>query len=247
MNACAQSAPRTRRSLDETGGAVTLLVVLMVPVVVLAAVVAAAAPRRLAAESAVDAAADNLASLAVVWRDAQARAHADLGWFFPDCAPSRAETPDDELAALESELRPACEALTESLLAGLSARGFDGNTLTGFYSSAYTAATNSHGDHPVSLPCHAGGRTLVTDAVHLGLAADWATADWAASQVWPRGLRIAAETVGTTRVTAAGAEAIADPACGSLLALEPLHAHPRGGAAARQLAESLPTRTAFGS
>ncbi len=246
MIAWVRSAPRTRRGRDHTGGAVTLLVVLMVPVFVLAAVVAAAAPRLLAAESAVDAAADNLASLAVVWRDAQARAHGDVGWFFPDCAPSRGDTPDDELAALEPELRPACEALTESLLAGLSARGLDGNTLTGFYSSAYTSATNSHSNHPVSLPCHPGGRTLVTDAVHLGLAADWATADWAASQVWPRGLRIAAETVAATRVTA-GAEAIADPACGSLLNLEPLHAHPRGGATARQFAESLPTRTAFGS
>ncbi len=246
MIACARPAPRTRRGRDETGGAVTLLVVLMVPVFVLAAVVAAAAPRRLAAESAVDVAAENLASLAVVWRDAQGRAHGDVGWFFSTCAPPTEGTPHDRLAALESELRPACEALTESLLAGLSARGFDGNTLTGFYSSAYTAATNSYGDHPVSLPCRAGGRTLVTDAVHLGLAADWATADWAASQVWPRGLRIAAETVGTTRVTAS-AGTIADPACGSLLDLEPLHARPRGGATARQFAESLPTRTAFGS
>ena len=248
MSACAGPTMRTRRSLDRTGGAVTLLVMLMVPVCVLAAVAAAAVPRRLAAEAAVDAAADNLASLAVAWRDTQARDHASVGWFFPDCAPSQGDTPDVEFAALEAELRPACEALTESLLAGLSARGFDGATVTGFYTSAYTAsapATEPDGDHRASLPCHRGGRTVVTDAVHLGLAADWATTDWAASQVWPRGLRISAETVGTIQTPAADGT-IAEPACGSLLDLEPLDAHPPRDSTARQFAEAVPTRTAFG-
>ena len=223
----------------------TLLVMLMVPVCVLAAVVAAAVPRRLAAEAAVDSAANNLATLAVAWRDAQARDHASVGWFFPDCAPTTAHTPPEGLAALGSELAPACEALTESVLAGLSARGVDGTTVTGFYSSAYTARAISDGDHGASLPCHPGGRTVVTDAVHLGLAADWATTDWAASQVWPRGLRIATETVGTARVPAADGT-IAEPACGNLLDLEPLDTRSPSDATARQFAESLPTRTAFG-
>ena len=245
MNARARPTVRTRRRLDRTGGAVTLLVMLMVPVCVLAAVAAAAVPRRLAAEAAVDSAADNLATLAVAWRDAQARDHANVGWFFPDCAPAAAHTPHDGFAALGSELAPACEALTESLLAGLSARGFDGTTITGFYSSAYTARAISDGDHRASLPCHRGGRTVVADAVHLALAADWATTDWAASQVWPRGLRIAAETVGTIQIPA-GDGTIAEPACASLLDLEPLDTRSPRDPTARQFAESLPTRTAFG-
>ena len=245
MSAHARSTVRMRRNRDQAGGAVTLMVILMVPVCVLAAVVSAAVPRRLAAESAADAAAENLATLAVAWRDAQARDHGSVDWFFPDCAPATAHTPHDDLAVLEPELQPACEALTESLLAGLSARGFDGTTVTGSYSSAYAAATDSDDDHPASLPCHAGGRVVVADAVHLGLAADWATTDWAESQVWPRGLRIAAEAVGTISLPAAEGT-IAEPACGDLLDLVPLDARPGGDATARQFVESLPTRTAFG-
>ena len=246
MSARTRPPQHTRRSRDQAGGAVTLLVMLMVPVCVLAAVTAAAVPRRLAAHSVADAAAHNLASLAVAWRDAQGRDHGPVDWFFSDCAPSTGDTSNDALAALELELQPACEALTQSLLTGLSARGFDGITVNGFYSSAYAAATNSDGDHPASLPCHAGGRTVVTDAVYLGLAADWATTDWAASQVWPRGLRISAEAVGTISTPTTG-ETIAEPACGDLLDLVPLDTGPASNSGARQFAELLPTRTAFGS
>ncbi|WP_428118620.1 hypothetical protein [Candidatus Poriferisodalis sp.] len=248
MSAHARRATQTRRSRDEAGGAVTLLVMLMVPVCVFAAVVAAAVPRRLAAESAADAAAENLASLAVAWRDAQGRDYGPVGWFFPDCAPLDHDTGDGDLAALGHELQHACETLTESLLTGLSGSGLDGMTVAGFYSSAYAAsahATTPNGDHPASLPCHAGGRAVVADAVHLGLAADWATTDWAASQVWPRGLPISTEAIGTLPLPAA-AEATPQPACGDLLDLAPLDARPENDNAARIFAESLPTRTAFG-
>lgn len=193
MSVQAPRPARPRGNRGEAGGSVTLMVMLMVPVCVLAAVVAAAVPRRLAAESATEAAADNLASLAVVWRDAQGSDHGPVSWFLPDCAPSSGETPADEAAGLDLELQRACEALTEPVLAGLSARGVDGTTVEGFYSSAYTASaqtTAEDGEHPISLPCHAGGRAIVADAVHLGLAADWATTDWAAGQVWPQGLRL---------------------------------------------------------
>ena len=241
---------RQRRRRDEAGGAVTLLVMLMVPVCVLAAVVSAAMPRRLAAHAAADAAADSLASVAVAWRDAQARDHGALDWFFDDCTATGDRAPTDEPAALEPELRRACEALTESLLEGLTARGFNADTVVGFYSSAYT--TSAHptmtpdGNHSASLPCHTGGRAIVADAVHLGLAAGWATADWAASQTWPQGLRITAESVGTIALPAASGT-ITAPACGGLLDLAPLDARPASENEARQFAESLPTRTAFGN
>ncbi|MCY3891662.1 MAG: hypothetical protein OXF65_00015 [Acidimicrobiaceae bacterium] len=248
MSAQARPPVRTQRSRDESGGAVTLLVMLMVPVFVLAAVVAAAVPRRLAAHSAADAAAGNLASLAVAWRDTQALDHGPVSWFFPECVPASSGTPTDgEAAAQGPELRRACELLTESVLAGLSARGFDGDTVAGFYSSSYTTSaqtTTDDTEHPASLPCHAGGRTVVVDAVHLGLAADWATADWAAAQTWPRGLRIGSEAVGAIRVNRAGGT-IGEPACGDVLGLVPLDARPADDGA-RQFAESLPTRTAFG-
>lgn len=248
MSARTRQSMRTRRSRGEAGGAVSLMAVLMVPVCVLAAVVAVAVPRRLAAVSAADAAADNLASLAVVWRDAQGSDHGPVSWFFPDCAPSSGEIPVDAAAGLDLEMQRACEALTESVLAGLSARGVDGTAVEGFYSSAYTASaqtTASDGEHPISLPCHAGGRAIVADAVHLGLAADWATTDWAAGQVWPQGLRLGAEAVGTIRVLAADGT-IAEPECGDVLSLVPPDAGLEDRSRARQFAESLPTRTAFG-
>lgn len=250
MRVRAPQSARARRRRDEIGGAVTLLVMLMVPVCVLAAVVAAAVPRRLAAHSAADVAAENLATLAVAWRDAQARDHGALDWFFDHCAASSPNASAGDLAALEPEFQRACEALTESLLEGLSARGFDAGTVTGFYSSAYTTSTHPtmtpDGNHPASLPCHPGGRAIVAEAVHLGLAADWATTDWAASQTWPQGLRITAESVGTIAVPAAN-DMITAPACASLLDLVPLDAQRAGGSEARQFAESLPTRTGFGN
>lgn len=248
MSARAARPARPRGSRGEAGGAVTLMVMLMVPVCVLAAVVAAAAPRRLAAEAAAEAAADSLASLAVAWRGAQGSDHGPVSRFFPDCAAPSGKTPADGSAALDLELQRACEALTESVLAGLSARGVDGTTVEGFYSSAYTASahtTAENGEHTISLPCHAGGRAIIADAVHLGLAADWATTDWAAGQVWPQGLRLGAESVGTIRVLAADG-AIAEPECGDAFSLVPPDATPQDRNRARQIAETLPTRTAFG-
>lgn len=53
---------------DESGGAVSLWVVLMVPISAFAAVVAMAGPQRLAAESSMREAADDMATMAVAWR-----------------------------------------------------------------------------------------------------------------------------------------------------------------------------------
>ena len=53
---------------DESGGAVSLWVVLMVPISAFAAVVAMAGPQRLAAESSMREAAEDMATMAVAWR-----------------------------------------------------------------------------------------------------------------------------------------------------------------------------------
>lgn len=233
---------RTTRGRDETGGAVSLLVMLMTPVLVLAAVTAAAVPKRLAAEAAADDATRSLASLAVAWRDAQMRGHEPVDWFFPGCGTAARGGPVPNPGTRADDMQDACEALADGVLAALSARGFDTANVAGFYSSAYTTGS---GQHAASLPCHAGGRGVVADAVHLGFAADWAGADWAAAQVWPRGVRIGAEAVATVSYPTAGGRG-ALPACADQFKLAPPDARTASRSAARRLAESLPTRTAFG-
>ena len=76
------AAPRA----DESGGALSLWVVLMVPVSAFAAVVAMAGPQRLAAESSMDDAADDLAALAVVWRDGHGDPSGAVPAFPPECS-----------------------------------------------------------------------------------------------------------------------------------------------------------------
>ena len=237
-----------RRS-DETGGAVTLLVMLMVPVCVLAAVVAAAVPRRIAAQASADSAAGNLASLAAGWRDVQGRDHGSIGWFPPDCGPAPDRAASQVPEALGADLRHACKTLAGSLLADLGARGFDESALAGFYSSAYTTSTGSttQGDaHAASLPCHAGGRTVIADAAHVALAADWGARDWATAHVWPDGITIRSEAIG--RITRpVGDESAGPPDCGGLFDTALHEGLPRLGDAAQSFTETLPTRTAFGN
>ena len=91
------------RRADESGGAVSLWVVLMVPVSAFAAVVAMAGPQRLAAESSMDEAADDVAALAVAWRDGHRTEDGPVPAFPPSCeaSPSWLET----LANLDAEYR----------------------------------------------------------------------------------------------------------------------------------------------
>ena len=95
-----RSSPGCR---DERGGAISLWVLLMVPVSAFAAVVAMAGPQRLAAESSVQEAAEDLAVFAVAWRDGQQNFVGPLPAFPPDCA---ARTPQqrDDLALLEDRI-----------------------------------------------------------------------------------------------------------------------------------------------
>ena len=90
-----------RRHRAECGGAVSLWVVLMVPVSAFAAVVAMAGPQRMAAESSMDEAADDLAQLAVAWRDGHHIDDGSLPAFPPECEASTAWL--DALAVLDAE------------------------------------------------------------------------------------------------------------------------------------------------
>ena len=101
---------RTRRAAralraDEAGGAVSLWVVLMVPVSAFAAVVAMAGPQRMAAESSMDEAAEDLASMAVAWRDGQNADEGALPTFPPECSNQGQRTRFDiDIAVLDGEI-----------------------------------------------------------------------------------------------------------------------------------------------
>ena len=261
---------------DERGGAISLWVVLMVPVSAFAAVVALAGPQRLAAESSVQDAADDLAMFAVAWRDGHDMSTGELPAFPPDCA-ARSGQQNADLAMLEGniaaldpndpdiaaqdgllndqftlfrmqppalpaadkvELRArfdalvlrldeweaACRALSEALLRDLGYLGVDMGSLRGFYSDSLTesAMTESCSEpqHTTNTACTDAGQTwapdpafglpcrtssqqtpdqdvvVVRDAVHVALTARWQDAGWAAAQVWPDGMPMAAESMG---------------------------------------------------
>lgn len=91
---------------DESGGALSLWVVLMVPVSAFAAVVAMAGPQRMAAESSVDEAADDLAALAVAWRDGHGTDGGPLPSFPPECD-HRSEEQSETLEQLREHLSHA--------------------------------------------------------------------------------------------------------------------------------------------
>ena len=272
---------------DERGGAISLWVVLMVPVSAFAAVVAMAGPQRLAAESSVQDAADDLAMFAVAWRAGHDMSTGELPAFPPECAarsgqqntdlamlkgtiaaldPTHADylvdlaeqqrllndqrmefrmepllfpAPDPaDLAAAKVELKErfdalesrlgewekACTALSEALLRDLGYLGVDMGSLRGFYSDSLTesAMTGSCSDPQYTtntacrgasetwtpapafgLPCRTSSQqtpdqdvVVVHDAVHVALTARWQDAGWAAAQVWPDGMPMAAESMG---------------------------------------------------
>lgn len=234
------------RGTDQAGGAVSLIVILMVPVATFAAVVAMAVPQRLAAESSLEDAASDLAVLAAAWRDAQGREHGRLKAFFPACDPAVQPGTGDN-AGFTSDLERACDALTHALLRDLGGHGFDPATIRGFYSGSLSTAEGG----PVgwSLPCTARGGTLVTDAAHVGLVAHWTGPDWATAQAMPHGVPMGAEAIG--RIARVGQDAKVDvphPPCGLSLDLVPGRLAPTADgnlSPGRELAETVPTRTAF--
>lgn len=108
-----------RRGRDESGGAISLWVVLMVPVSAFAAVVALAGPQRMAAESTVQDAADDLAMLAVAWRDGQGAEPGDmkegpLHAFWPDCDTEGLTTHHDaKIAVIEDSIQDYKERIDD--------------------------------------------------------------------------------------------------------------------------------------
>lgn len=219
----------------------------MVPVSAFAAVVAMAVPQRSAAESSMEEAAADLAEMAAAWRDAQGHDDAPLDAFFGNCASMAltvadqdADVPDD----FAGKLRDLCDALSGALLRDLGGHGFDPGTLRGFYSGSYATAAGM----PVGwgLPCSTGNRTMVTNAVHVGVVAHWNGPGWAAAQAMPDGVPMGAEAVG--HVVRADSGGTTLPPCGALLSLTPRRlalAGQEGQAGARQLAESVPARVPF--
>ena len=291
---------------DERGGAISLWVVLMVPVSAFAAVVAMAGPQRLAAESSVQDAADDLAMFAVAWREGHNAPAGQLRAFPPECAARTDQEkadlaaldgrifalgppdPDDSAAvaafvmlrdqlnvqlnaqherfgmdpprmpaadkdelngqfdALESRLNgweDACRALSEALVSDLGYLGVDMGSLRGFYSDSLTesamtgicsgpqytteaactgaGATWTAAYPGFDLPCRTSSQQtpgqdamVVQDAVHVALTARWQDAGWAAAQVWPDGMPMAAESMGRiSRRDGAGTA----PECGDQL------------------------------
>lgn len=219
----------------------------MVPVSTFAAVVAMAMPQRLAAESSLEDSAAALADFAAAWRDAQGRDDTALDAFFGDCtsaALSISDGPPGTPDSFADRLQGFCEAVSEAVLRDLGGHGFDPGTLRGFYSGSYSTAT----DMPEGwgLPCSTGNRTTVTNATHVGLVAHWNGPGWAAAQAMPDGVPMGAEAIGLVERDD-GADATLPP-CGSQLGLVPQRLAPAAQddqRAARELAESVPTRFPF--
>ncbi len=101
------------RRLDETGGVVSLWVVLMVPVSAFAAVVAIAGPQRMAAESSMREAANDMATMAVAERYVQDEGKGQLTAFPLDCdhlSPEWSQT----LRSEEQQAQQAQQAVTDA-------------------------------------------------------------------------------------------------------------------------------------
>ena len=281
----ARARPRPRRG-DESGGAISLWVVLMVPVSAFAAVVAMAGPQRLAAESTMQDATDDLADFAVAWREGHNTPTGQLRAFPPECA-ARTDQENTDLTALDGDIatlagldpddpddaaafavligplndrlneqrelfgmqppllpaddavelrtqfdalvmqledwEKACKMLSDALVRDLGYLGVDVGSLRGFYSDSLTESTMtgscSDSLHTTRDACDGASETwtpaprfalpcwtseasssrdavVVQDAVHVALTGRWQDAGWAAAQVWPDGMPMAAESMG---------------------------------------------------
>jgi len=217
---------------------VSLWVVLMVPVSAFAAVVAMAGPQRLAAESSMQEAADDLAMFTVAWRDGNEIPGGSLPAFPPDCegirpaleteheeatealhqlkdvqslpdgdpmvvaANERLDAADAAIRVWETDWEVACRLLAESLMRDLGHLGLEAVSLKGSYSDSFKGSPRVM-ESGLEVPCRTSEATagrddviVVSDAVHVALAADWGHAGWAAAQVWRDGLPMAAESIG---------------------------------------------------
>lgn len=241
---------------DESGGAASLWVVLMVPIAAFAAAVAMAGPQRVAAESSMSEATDDLAALAVAWRGAQDAPAGAVSAFPLECAISDADAL--ELASLSSsdpaghasmdaqlrEYLQNCEWLRDAIVRDLGYLGVDVNSLRGFYSdSLSTAAVNA------AAPCVVSPTLEVRDAVYVAAVADWTDASWAAAQVWPEGIPMGSASIG--RLVENTAASPDDPGAPCSVGLDVMDDRGRarwlsGDLSSRDITESVRGRTAFG-
>lgn len=247
-----QMRPRPRRrplpvgGRGESGGAVSLWVVLMVPVSAFAAVVAMAGPQRLAAESSMREAADDVATMAVAWRYTHQQKTGPIPAFPPECTHDDSKQ-QEQLADLEAErLRLEEErnkaapenrqGLTAELLEAEAERDAYSKKLEDWRDACvalFESVVRDLGNLGVSVaslrgfysdsldeqsevPCRISERVVVQDAVHVALAADWQDAGWAAAQVWPDGRRLGAESIGRRSRAVDTPDPVAE-SCGSLL------------------------------
>ncbi len=202
LRARGAKTPAPRR-LDQSGGAISLWVVLMVPVAAFAAVVAMAGPQRMAAESSLEEAADDLATLAVTLRDGRNIPEGKIEGFLPDC---RFDGPQDTKLQEVCKLLLGNDADSEGYLhRDLGYLGIDTNSWEGFYSDSLVPRSSSplpdehrhYGDSLVDRldSCLISDDLETRNAVYVALAADWENGGWAAAQAWPNGVRLGTETV----------------------------------------------------
>ena len=253
----------------------SLWVLLVVPVSAFAAVVAMAGPQRLAAEASMREAADDLAELAVAWRDGQQERLGPLWAFPPACARSQEQQAqlDELLAEIEeleasdpmdpqlddlrrmrddrlSEFAPweaSCRLLSDSVARDLGYLGVDVGSLRGFYSGSLAEAILDSPGQAV-LPCKVSEIVVVRDAVHVALTGYWQDRGWAAAQVWPDGARLSVESIG--RLSAAGTGSSTHASCGAALDTVNDEGQPvwlaDPEALSRRLSQSVARQTFFG-
>ena len=202
--------PLAKLRRDQTGGAISLWVVLMVPVAAFAAVVAMAGPQRMAAESSMEEAAADLATLAVTLRDGRAdwvnsqrnQQEGAIEGFLPDCPgiglPPPSNPAYQKYVDQQKNLQEVCGLLLGDntgagiakgyLRRDLGNLGINTSSWEGFYSDSIlkTQACKLSAD-----PNSAETR----QAVYVAVAADWEDGGWAAAQTWPDGVRLGDELV----------------------------------------------------
>ena len=140
----------------------------------------------------------------------------------------------DALKAKLADWEYSCKQLSDALVRDLGYLGVNFDSVRGLYSDSLAASsligwvcsdpqhiieadclavsgnTWDPKDDTYHLPCRTAEETVVRDAVHVALAADWQDAGWAAAQVWPDGMPMAAESTGRLSQRVTGST---DPGC----------------------------------
>ena len=211
MERPAPTSALLRRRRDQRGGAISLWVVLMVPVAAFAAVVAMAGPQRMAAESSMEEAAGDLATLAVILRDGRTdrdplqtqpdQQTGEIEGFLPDCPKipdwsSLSQIPPGWDQARYQQQQGDLEAVCNLLLGDdtTGAEGYLHHDL-GYLGINTSSWEGFYSDSVVPDACEISETRQTKDAVYVALAGDWEDGGWAAAQAWPDGVRLGDEVV----------------------------------------------------